>query len=122
MRLFSGSLLIAALAAVLLVPILARERAMAAGGPSCGEARFSKDGVAYRVLFAKNGAVQQYVIAKSSHNIEEDHDVRNAAEAAYGAEGVNAPPLQILTFRRGPGGMMIPDKAVDSCGRVTRLQ
>jgi hypothetical protein len=88
---------------------------------SCGEASFASAGVVYRVVFAKNGAVQQYLLAESSHNTEKDHDVLKAAEATYGPEASNAPPLQILSFKPGNGGMMVPDKAVDSCGRVTHF-
>lgn len=88
---------------------------------SCGIATYSSAGVVYRVLFAKNGAVQQYLLAQSSHNTEKDHDVRKAVEAKYGPEASNAPPLQILAFKPGTGGMMVPDKAIDSCGRVTHF-
>ena len=44
-----------------------------------------------------------------------------AAEARYGPEAINAPPVRVTSFKPGPGGMMIPDKAVDSCGRVTHF-
>lgn len=75
----------------------------------------------YRIIFAKNGAVQQYLLAQSSHNTEKDHDVLKGLEIKYGPEASNAPPLQITSFRQGSGGMMVPDKAVDSCGRVTHF-
>jgi hypothetical protein len=88
---------------------------------ACGQATYTDSGVVYRILFAKNGAVQQYLLAQSSHNTEKDHDVLKGAEAKYGPEASNAPPLQILSFRPGTGGMMVPDKAVDSCGRVTHF-
>ena len=91
----------------------------AAQSRSCGIATYSSAGVVYRILFAKNGAVQQYLLAASSHNTEKDHDVLKALEAKYGPEAVNAPPLQITSFKPGTGAMMVPDKAVDSCGRVT---
>jgi len=88
---------------------------------SCGMATYSSAGVVYRVLFARNGAVQQYLLAESSHNTEKDHDVLKALEEKYGPEAVNAPPLQITSFKPGTGGMMVPDKAIDSCGRVTHF-
>ncbi|HEY9180974.1 MAG TPA: hypothetical protein VIO32_09660 [Candidatus Baltobacteraceae bacterium] len=100
---------------------LSVERGSAAQPRSCGMASFASEGVVYRVLFAKNGAVQQYLLARTSHNTERDHDALKAAEDRYGPEAVNAPPLQILSFKRGSGGMMVPDKAVDSCGRVTHF-
>ena len=71
------------------------------------------------MLFARNGAVQQYVLTQTSHNVERDHDVLKELEAKYGPEGINAPPVKIVSFRPGSGGMMIPDKAIDSCGRIS---
>lgn len=109
-----------ALAAGLLLFTLA-ERGAAAQPGSCLERSYSNAGVSYRVLFAKNGAVQQYLLEESSHNTEKDHDALKALEARFGPEAVNAPPLQIQSFRPGPGGMMVPDKAIDSCGRVTHF-
>jgi hypothetical protein len=109
------------LAAGLLALALVHGRGVAAPGRSCGMATFSKNGVVYKVLFAKNGAVQQYLLASNGKNTELNHDILKAAEAAYGPEGVNAPPLQIQSFRPGPNGMMVPDKAVDSCGRITHF-
>lgn len=103
-----------------LVFAFAHDRA-AAQPRSCGAATYSSAGVVYRILFAKNGAVQQFLLAKSSHNTEKDHDALKAAEAQYGPEAVNAPPLQITSFKPAPGGMMLPDKAVDSCGRITHF-
>ncbi|HLI95986.1 MAG TPA: hypothetical protein VKT72_07845 [Candidatus Baltobacteraceae bacterium] len=100
---------------------LTHDRGFAAQPDSCGISTFSSNGVVYRVLFAKNGAVQQYLLAKSSGNTEKDHDAFKAAEAQYGPEAVNAPPLQIISFKPGPGGMMVPDKAVDSCHRITHF-
>ena len=90
-------------------------------GQSCGETRFSSNGVTYRVVFAKNGAVQQYLLEASSHNPEHDNDALLAAEAKYGPEAINAPPVKIISFKQGDGGMMVPDKAIDSCGRVTHF-
>ena len=111
---------LAALTAVVVVLALSHQRTSAAQG-SCGETSYSSMGVTYEVRFAKNGAVQQYLLAHSSHNTEKDHDVLKDLQARYGPEGVNAPPLQITSFRAGAGGMMIPDKAVDSCGRVVHF-
>ena len=93
----------------------------AAAAQSCGETSFTSDGVTFKVLFAKNGAVQQYLLADSSHNQERDHDALLAAENKYGPEAVNAPPVQVISFKPGDAGMMIPDKAMDSCGRVTHF-
>jgi hypothetical protein len=106
-----------ALIAGMLVLALSHQRTAAAQG-SCGATTYSATGVSYRVLFARNGAVQQYQLAHSSHNTEKDHDVLKDVQQRYGPEGVNAPPLRITSFRPGSGGMMIPDKAVDSCGRT----
>lgn len=100
---------------------LAHGRGAAAQPRSCAIETFSQNGVVYRVLFAKNGAVQQYLLAQSSSNTEKDHDVLKAAVAQYGPEAVNAPPLQIVSFKPGSNGMMVPDKAIDSCGRVTHF-
>ena len=88
---------------------------------ACGQLNYAKNGVVYHVLFAKNGSVQQYLLARSSHNTEQDHDVLKAVTAHYGPEAVNAPPLRIISFRPGSGGLMIPDKAIDSCGRITHF-
>ena len=41
---------------------------------SCGEATFASNGVVFKVIFARNGAVQQYLLAQGSHNQERDHD------------------------------------------------
>lgn len=108
---------VAALTAGALIFALSHQRTSAATG-SCGEQTYSSLGVTYEVRFAKNGAVQQYLLAHSSHNTEKDHDILKDLQTRYGPEGVNAPPLQITSFRPGSNGMMIPDKAVDSCGRV----
>lgn len=109
------------LAAGTVLATAACARGSAAQPRSCGEATFSSNGVTYHVLFAKNGAVQQYLLARSSGNTEQDHDALKEAQNQYGPEGMNAPPLRIISFRPGPGGMMVPDKAVDSCGRVTHF-
>ncbi len=112
-------ILAAALALAGGVLVFAFSHARAAGGQSCGETTFSKDGVVYRVLFAKNGAVQAYDLSQSTHNVEQDHDVLKDLQERYGPAGINAPAPQIVSYRPGTGGMMIPDKAVDSCGRVS---
>lgn len=109
------------LLAGVLVLAFSHGRGSAAQPRSCGTATFASSGVVFRVLFAKNGAVQQYLLAQSSHNTERDHDVLKAAEEKYGPEAINAPPLQITSFRSGTNGMMVPDKAIDSCGRVTHF-
>ncbi|HKU67467.1 MAG TPA: hypothetical protein VJP85_06820 [Candidatus Baltobacteraceae bacterium] len=110
-----------ALIAGILLFAFAHVSGAAAQPRSCSETTFASGGVVYRVVFAKNGAVQQYLLAQSSHNTEKDHDVLKAVEARYGPEASNAPPLQILSFKPGSGGMMVPDKAVDSCGRITHF-
>ncbi len=92
-------------------------------GPSCGE-RLEKNnrGIAIKILFAKNGAVQRYVVVDSQENTEAANDMRLELESRFGPADVNAPPLRILSFKPGEGGMMIPDKAVDSCGRTLSFQ
>ena len=80
-------------------------------------------GVSYRILFAKNGAVQRYVLVQNDqHSTENANDMKLALEKQYGDEGVNAPPLRVVSFKQGDGGMMIPDKAIDSCGRTLSFQ
>jgi hypothetical protein len=116
------TVLAGALALAVAFALFGSLRARSESTPACGQTSYANEGVLYRVLFAKNGAVQQYVLVTSSHNLEQDHDVLKEAEAIYGPEGVNAPPLQIVAFRQGPGGMMIPDKAKDSCGRITAFK
>lgn len=107
----------AALTAGTLVFALSHRPSAAAQG-SCGETTYTGMGVSYRIVFAKNGSVQEYLLALSSHNTEKDHDVLKSLQQRFGPEAVNAPPLQITSFRPGRGGMMIPDKATDSCGRI----
>jgi hypothetical protein len=94
--------------------------ASAAGGPSCGMQTFkSPEGVVIRALFAKNGSVQRYEIVSSQANMESVNDMRLSLERQYGPEAVDAPPLRITSFKKsGGGGLMVPDKAVDSCGRT----
>jgi hypothetical protein len=112
----------AVLAATIVLSLVLPARA--AGGPSCGQTTFrGPQGIVFNVLFAKNGAVQRYAIASSSNNPELDHDVQRSLVRQYGPEGTNAPPLQILTYKPGSsGGMLVPDKAVDSCGRISHFQ
>lgn len=96
-------------------------RSQTAQAQPCGETTFVSDGVAWRVLFAKNGAVQQYLLQATSHVQERDHDALLAAQAKYGPEAINAPPVRIISFKPGDGGMMLPDKVIDSCGRVSHF-
>lgn len=110
-----------ALTAGIVLLALSHGRGSAAQPRACGMATYSRDGVVFRVLFAKNGAVQQYLLARGSGHTEKDHDVLKTAMQRYGPEAVNAPPLRILDFKPGTGGMMLPDKAVDSCGRITHF-
>lgn len=88
-------------------------------GPSCGMQIASGDkGISIRILFAKNGAVQRYEVVNSQENEEAVNDFRIALERRYGPAGVDAPPLHIVSFKAGSsGGMMMPDEAIDSCGR-----
>ncbi len=89
---------------------------------ACAQQTVTEKNVSYRVFFAKNGAVQRYVLAGGSQNEENDHDALMALEARFGPAGVNAPPERIVAYKTGEGGMKIPLKTVDSCGRVTKLQ
>ena len=90
-------------------------------GPPCGEKTISSPtGVGFRILFANNGAVQQYIVTAKSDNTELVNDARISLEGTYGPAGVNAPALKVISFKPSPngGGMMVPDKAIDSCGRT----
>lgn len=92
-------------------------------GPACGIIDAQGDGgVVIRVLFAKNGTVQRYQVARGRNNIEGVHDAITLLQKQYGNEGENSPPLQIVSFKKGSGGLQIPDKAVDSCGRTLSFQ
>jgi hypothetical protein len=93
-------------------------------GPSCGERMFTNpDGYQIRVLWAKNGAVQRYeIVTSKGGNTEGVNDMQVDLERQFGPEAVNAPPLRIISFKPGSGGMMIPDKAIDSCGRTLSFQ
>ena len=93
-------------------------------GPSCGEKLYTNDqGIQIRILWAKNGAVQRFEIVDAKENPEEVNDMEKDLEKVYGTEGANAPPLRIVSFKPGTnGGMMVPDKAVDSCGRTLSFQ
>ena len=88
-------------------------------GPSCGVQDAHGDGgIVIRVLFAKNGAVQRYQVIAGRGDIEGIHDALNALQARFGPEGENAPPLNIVSFKKSKSGLQMPDKAVDSCGRT----
>lgn len=99
-------------------------RAVTATGPACGEKVFTNpQGLQIRVLWAKNGAIQRFDIVDSKDNPEELNDMEKDLERSYGPEGANAPPLRIVSFKPGAsGGMMVPDKAIDSCGRTLSFQ
>ena len=88
----------------------------------CSVQTFTIRGVKYQVQFARNGAVQRYVISGNTQNEESNHDALESLQNRFGAEGVNAPPLRIVAFKTGYGGMKIPTKTVDSCGRVTTME
>lgn len=93
-------------------------------GPSCGDHLYKNDqGIQIRVLWAKNGSVQRFEIVDAKENPEEVNDMEKDLEKVYGPEGTNAPPLRIVSFKPGTsGGMMVPDKAVDSCGRTLSFE
>jgi len=70
-----------------------------------------------RVLFAKNGAVQRFVFPPG--NYEDEHEMLLTLEKQYGPAEINAPPLNVISFKKGTSnGLQIPDKAIDSCGRT----
>ncbi len=110
------------LASLLTLLALGVSNGRAAAQQACGEVTVTRNGATYRVLFAKNRAVQQYVLVRGTENTENDHDVLVELQSKYGPEGVNAPPARVISYKAGPNGMMIPLKQVDSCGRVTELQ
>lgn len=89
-------------------------------GPPCGVKQVnSPSGVGFRILFANNGSVQQYQVTAMADNTEAVNDARIAIENIYGPAGVNAPALKIISYKQGEaGGLMVPDKAIDSCGRT----
>lgn len=88
-------------------------------GPSCGEKDVtSPTGVGFKILFANNGTVQQYIVTAKADDPEAVNDARLALQASFGPAGVNAPPLKIVSYKAGDNGMQIPDKAIDSCGRT----
>jgi hypothetical protein len=92
-------------------------------GPACGEQVVRSDkGIQIKVLFAKNGSVQRYLVLDPQQNAEDINDLRIALEQRYGPAGINAPAMKIVSFKPGSGGMMVPDKAVDSCGRTLSFQ
>jgi hypothetical protein len=94
-----------------------------AEGPSCGEQLVKNEkGVQIKILFAKNGTVQRYLVLENAQNTEDANDLRLSLEQRYGQAGVDAPPMHIVSFKSGSGGMMVPDKAVDSCGRTLSFQ
>jgi hypothetical protein len=105
-------------------PVAAFSAAPPDKGPPCGEHLYTNpQGIQINVLFANNGSVQRYVVVTSHQNTEAVNDMMKDLERDYGPEGVNAPPLHIISFKPGSdGGMMIPDKAVDSCGRTQLFQ
>lgn len=75
--------------------------------------------ITYRIFFAGNGAVQMYSLVRSSHNQEADHAALLHLQKLYGLEFVNAPPLRITSYKKKNADLSVPDRAVDSCGRVT---
>lgn len=111
--------MVAAAAAFFDVP---RATQVAVAGPSCGVQTVNSRGALFHVYFARNGAVQRYELTRSTNNPENDHDALDALIRKFGPEGVNTPPLRITQFRDNGSGMMVPVKAVDSCGRPVSMQ
>jgi len=108
----------AAIVAVML-SYAAPASAFTAGAPCSDKSVTSPGGVGFRILFANNGAVEQYIVTAKADDPEAVNDARSALEATYGPAGINSPALKIISFRPGAaGGMMVPDKAIDSCGRL----
>jgi hypothetical protein len=94
-------------------------------GPSgaCHDQTIDAGTISVKILFAKNGAVQRYVFDSANLNYEQEHQMLLALEKQYGPAQVNAPPLNVVSFKKGgSNGLMIPDKAVDSCGRTLSFQ
>lgn len=75
--------------------------------------------ITYRIFFANNGAVQMYSLVRSSHNQEADHAALLHLQKLYGLEFVNAPPLRITSYKKKSADLSVPDRAIDSCGRIT---
>jgi hypothetical protein len=115
---------LAAGAFVVLFGLFALPSGAVTPGPSCGERLVTNDkGVQIKILFAKNGAVQRYVVVTSQDDMEAVNDMHIDLAHQFGPEAINAPPLRIVSFKPGAsGGMMVPDKAVDSCGRTQSFQ
>ena len=107
-------------AVAVLIGWAARPSLAVTAGPSCGtQVETNNEGIAIRILFAKNGAVQRYEVVTSHENEEAANDFRLSLEARFGPAVVNAPPLRIVSFKKAEGGgMALPDKAIDSCGRT----
>lgn len=94
-------------------------------GPSCGEKVVKSKDVEIKILFAKNGAVQRYLVASGAEgDMEGVNDLRISLQKQYGPADIDAPPLRIVSFKPAPGGggMSVPDKAIDSCGRTLSFQ
>lgn len=88
-------------------------------GQACGQRTVrSPSGIVFRIDFARNGAVQRYEVLHGRANMEAVNDARMDLEHTYGPAGVNAPPVRIVKYKTASsGGMMLPAKAIDSCGR-----
>jgi hypothetical protein len=89
-------------------------------GPSCGQKPVaSPTGVGILILFANNGSVQRYQVTAHADNPEDVNNTLSSLEAIYGPAGVYAPALRIVSYKAGDsGGMQLPNKAIDSCGRT----
>ena len=109
-----------ACAVAVIVIGMARVASANSTGPACSQQVVkSRRGIVMQILFARNGAVQQYRPMQGRQNTEATNDMRIALQKKYGPAGVDAPPVRIISFKSdGSGGMMIPDKAIDSCGRT----
>jgi hypothetical protein len=86
---------------------------------ACKDQVINNGTVTVTILFAKNSAVQRYIFDAARGTYEDQHSALLVLEKQYGPAQVNAPPLNVVSFRKGTsGGLMIPDKAIDSCGRT----
>lgn len=115
--------LVAAAAFALAFALMVQPSRAVTAGPSCGEQLVKNDkGIQIKILFANNGAVQRYLVVDSQENMEDVNDLTLDLEKHFGPAAINAPPLRIVSFKPGSGGMQIPDKAIDSCGRKLSFQ
>jgi len=115
--------LVAWLAVLALIALPACSHGAGSPDSGCHDQTIDTPSLSVKILFAKNGAVQRYVFQSAHLNYEDEHQMLLALEKQYGPAQVNAPPLDIVSFKKGgSNGLMIPDKGVDSCGRTLSFQ